>query len=309
MRLPYSELQATYRVLSPFRLPHHAGSLVRGILGRALRLTSCTATPACPATCERPETCTYSALFDPPLPSPLPHRLLRGDTQAPPRLLPLLPPPGALELAPDATFTLAVRVLGRLEPQHEHHLVSALERIPDLKLGLGRDAGRVSLEAVTFLGPRNRLSSLPSPDSPDPDLAPSPPPRRATLTFETPVWLEHDKRLVLTPDFRTIFRSIHGRATRVCALYGELAPDHEEHRATLDALAREIECHPSLRPIDDWQRHSLERGERHPLKGLLGSVTLAGDLAPFVPILQLAEITHMGKSTSQGLGRLHVSLP
>ena len=79
MRLPYSELQATYRVLTPFRLPYHAGSLVRGILGRSLRLASCTATPACAAACNDPETCAYSILFDPPLPSPPPHRLLRGE--------------------------------------------------------------------------------------------------------------------------------------------------------------------------------------------------------------------------------------
>lgn len=315
MRLSYSELQASYRVLSSFRLPHHAGSLVRGILGRALRLSSCTASsngaPACGSTCAQPQTCTYSVLFDPPRPPNPPHRLLRGATQAPPPLLPLLPAPGAVELAAGDNFTLALRVLGRLDPPHEHHLVSALERIPALELGLGRDAGRLELDAVSFLGARNRWASPPpsaTSSATSSAISPAPaPPHAATLTFETPAWIEHDKRLPLTPDFRTLFRALDRRITSVCALYGELEPDQDARFRELDTLADSITVTPSLHPVR-WERHSLDRDERHPMKGLLGSVTLTGELAPFVPTLHLATITHVGKATSHGLGRLGLTL-
>lgn len=42
--------------------------------------------------------------------------------------------------------------------------------------------------------------------------------------------------------------------------------------------------------------------------GLLGSLALHGNLAPFVPLLRLAELAHVGKATSHGLGRIHVAL-
>lgn len=296
MHLPYSELRATYRVASPFRLPHHSGSLLRGILGRALRLGACSSSPACAATCERPSACTYSRLFDPPLPSPPPHKLLRGSTQAPPPLLPLIPAPGALELSPGASFDLGVRVLGRLDPPHDQHLIRALERLPEL--GLGRDQGRLATESVAHDGLPNRTLAIPPPDAA---------PRRATITLETPAWIEQNGRLLTTPDFRTLFRNVNRRITSLCALYGELPADHEDRYRRLDALCDEVSIDASLRTVR-WERHSLERDERHPMKGLLGTLALEGNLGTFVPTLRLAEIAHVGKATSHGLGRLRVQL-
>jgi hypothetical protein len=41
MRLCATDYRATYWVVQPFRLPYHCGSLLRGVLGRALRLAGC----------------------------------------------------------------------------------------------------------------------------------------------------------------------------------------------------------------------------------------------------------------------------
>jgi hypothetical protein len=298
--LPYSEFQASYRVLAPFRLPHHCGSLLRGVLGRALRSTACTASPTCAASCLQPTGCTYSRLFDPPLPTLRPHKLLRGATHAPPPLLPLIPPPGEVELLPGDSFTFGLRVLGRLDPPHDHHLLRALERLPEL--GLGRDDGRLAVDSVAHLGPPNRLLTLPPADT-TPDSSPT----RATITLETPAWIEQNDRLPTTPDFRTLFRNLNRRITSLCALYGELPPDHEDRYRRLDALCDAVTVHASLHPVR-WQRHSLERDERHPMKGLLGTLALTGNLAPFVPTLRLAELAHVGKATSHGLGRIRVNV-
>jgi hypothetical protein len=40
---------------------------------------------------------------------------------------------------------------------------------------------------------------------------------------------------------------------------------------------------------------------------MLGTIELARDLAPFVPVLRLAELTHVGKATSHGLSRIRVA--
>jgi CRISPR-associated endoribonuclease Cas6 len=306
VRLPFSELHATYRVVTPFRLPHHSGSLLRGVLGRALRLTSCTASPACATTCERPTSCTYARLFDPPLPHPPPHKLLRGSTQAPPPLLPLIPAPGVLELHPGDSFMLGVRVLGHLDATADQHLTQALERLPEL--GLGRDEGRLATQSITHHGALDRVLPPPALDAAAAvSGAATPQAATATLTLETPAWIEQDKRLVTSPDFRTLFRTFNRRITSLCALYGELAPDDEARYHALDALCDEVLVRSALHPVR-WERHSLERDERHPMKGLLGTLALEGNLAPFIPTLQLAALTHVGKATSHGLGRIGLTL-
>jgi hypothetical protein len=59
MRLPCTDLRATYRSVSPapLRLPDHSGSLFRGVLGRALRAASCLDPSPCPEACLHPDRC------------------------------------------------------------------------------------------------------------------------------------------------------------------------------------------------------------------------------------------------------------
>ena len=133
MLLHATDLHATYTVVAPLRLPHHTGSLLRGLLGRALRRTACPREAGpCPAACERTGQCTYARLFDPAVPSPSPHRFLKAGAEAPPRLLPLLPAPQSSAL------------------ETEGRTLSALEAIADLPIGT--DAGRVTLAGVARQG-------------------------------------------------------------------------------------------------------------------------------------------------------------
>jgi hypothetical protein len=45
------------------------------------------------------------------------------------------------------------------------------------------------------------------------------------------------------------------------------------------------------------------------LGGLVGSLTLEGDLSPFAPLLRAAEILHAGKGAVFGLGKVEVETP
>ncbi len=300
MQLPYTELRAHYRAVAAFRLPHHCGSLLRGVLGRALRRTGCTNPPntsTCPAECAHPETCAYARLFDPRVSKPEPYKLLRGATHAPQPLLPLIPPPGSISLDAGEPFELGLRVLGRLTARDEAGLRDALAQLATF--GLGPQEGRLDFEQVTVVGERDRIASLEPHESSH---------HRARITFETPVWIEIKRELPVPLEPAGLVRSIYRRLCTLCFLYGELDDDAEARVATLDALARSLRVvRHSLQPLR-WDRHSLERNHRHPMKGLWGTLELEGELEGLAGVLRLAEVAHVGKATSHGLGRIRVEL-
>ncbi|HEX7181344.1 MAG TPA: CRISPR system precrRNA processing endoribonuclease RAMP protein Cas6, partial [Thermoanaerobaculia bacterium] len=56
----------------------------------------------------------------------------------------------------------------------------------------------------------------------------------------------------------------------------------------------------------DCQRYSNRQGRKIDIGGLLGSLELEGDLAPLAPLLRTAELVHVGKGATFGLGKLEV---
>jgi len=315
-----TDFHASYSVAKPFTLPHHTRSMLRGVLGRALRQTGCAVVvTACVGACARPEACTYARLFDPLMPSPAPHRFLQGGTRAPPRLIPLLPAMGKAHLPPDDTsaprhedhpaqvflakndrMTFGVRVLGELDDATDKCLMSALEGMETFPLGA--EKGQVKLESTT----RHRTRTWPDGAEGAPTAG-----SRVRVTFTTPAWIEHDGRLVKDLTFSRLFRAISRRVTTVGALYGELGadqPDQEETFVRLDALAGEVKTVETRLVRLQWVRHSEESGARHPMHGFTGYAVFEGEVGELWPSLNMAEVAHVGKSTSFGLGRVRVDV-
>lgn len=296
MRLCATDFWATYRVVRPFQLPYHSGSLLRGVLGRSLRRVGCADVEhPCEADCAQLGSCAYSRLFDPPAPEPAPHRLLHGVTRAPQPLIPLFPPPGRLEFKTGDAFELGARLLGPVRPEDGFRLTAALEGMADF--ALGRDEGQVVFEQISQRGPRERPVTL----EPREDR-----PQRLRVDFETPAWLEQRGRLMDDMDCPALFRAVHRRLTTVCALYGSLARDHDEEFARRDRLVEAITTVERRITAVQWERHALEREERHPMKGILGFIVFEGAVDEFLPLFRMAEVTHIGKATSYGLGRIRV---
>lgn len=311
MKLPIAEFEAVYRPTGDLRLPYHSGSLLRGVLGRALRQTGCAnrcANPdstgnappdappdtPCRAACRRPGACTYSRLFDPPLPTPLPHRLLRGATEAPPPLLPLIPRPGETRANP---LVLGVRVLGALPHDDAERLLAALHSMAALRLG---DAeADVAIEHVRRRHELDRTL----------EIAPGEPASgQLRITFETPAWLTLKGRLHTADDldFRALFRHVYRRLTTLAALYGELRPEDDARFPELDRLAASVRTASARLRALRWERHSWEREVRHPMTGLVGTLLFEGPVGVFRPLPEAAALTFIGKCTSHGLGRIHI---
>lgn len=290
MKLFVTEFWASWAVTEPFGLPHHSGSLLRGVLGRALRSASCLATGgSCASECREPERCAYSRLFDPPLPDPLPHPLLGGATRAPQPMIPLFPPPGAAKLAAGDRLRLGARVLGRARGDDLDRLRRACERVGEFPLG--REGGRVALEEFTFRGQRER----------EIEVSAAPPGAGAiTVDLETPAWIERGGKLEADLDFPALFTQAYRRLTTLAALYGELAPSDDEDFRRLRGLAPEVRAVEKDWRVVRWERRSEETGARHPMRGMLGRGRFDGPVGAFGGVLRGAEVVHIGKGTSFG---------
>jgi hypothetical protein len=54
----------------------------------------------------------------------------------------------------------------------------------------------------------------------------------------------------------------------------------------------------------DWERWSQRQNAAMKLGGLVGTLTLEGDLAPFARLLRTAEVLHADKGATFGLGKV-----
>lgn len=299
MKFVATEVEGQYRVLTPFRRPFHAGSMLRGVLGRSLRAAACAnRAGACAGDCEHPRSCAYTRLFDPLVPEPAPHRFLQGQTRAPQPMIPLFPAPGHKDLRAGDVFSLGLRVLGPLRDGELDTIFATLEGMS--QFDFGDEGGRVAFAGASLRG--RRESPIEVGDVPLHV-------ERVIVEFETPVWMEHGNRLVERVEFRKFFRDMYRRLTVLSALYGELEARDNEEFSRLDALAAGIAVMEQNVRTLQWKRHSLAREREHRLQGIVGRVEFAGaGLEAFVPILRLAERTHLGKATSHGLGRMRVEV-
>lgn len=299
MRLVATDIEVRYEVVKPFRLPFHAGSMLRGILGRALRVAGCVnRQTGCKSDCEAPQACIYARLFDPPAVDPPAHAFLRGQTRLPQPLIPNFPPPGQVDLDKGETFGMKIRVLGPMPPGEFEVLLRALERVSDFEFG--QESGRVGFEGVMLRGCREAEIA----GAAETHLSDS-----VQVVFETPAWLEQGGRLMERIEFQRFFRAIYRRLTVLCALYGELGACEGAEFLRLDGLAGGIAVVEQDVKVLRWQRRSLAREREHPLQGLMGRFVVAGaELGAFRHVLSLAEKTHIGKATSHGLGRIRLEV-
>lgn len=127
------------------------------------------------------------------------------------------------------------------------------------------------------------------------------------LRFKTPLRLVTDGRLVQRLSFATLVRRLFERLSALWDAYageplqqedGPLAGDF----ATLLALADQVRAVEDETRWVELSRYSARQQRRMPMGGLVGEITFAGDLMPFLPWLIWGSITHVGKYAVMGNG-------
>lgn len=128
--------------------------------------------------------------------------------------------------------------------------------------------------------------------------------REMTIYAHTPLRIRRNGALLEDIDFPTIIRNITSRLEAIAARYGGWVDRAEAERIqTLSEKVTIIQNHLELK---NMKRYSNRLGEKMDFSGLLGSIQFEGELTPFVPWLYAAQILHIGRNTTFGMGRIEV---
>lgn len=138
------------------------------------------------------------------------------------------------------------------------------------------------------------------------DLAPaSPAPPRIRVAFLSPTELKHDGRIAERPSFAILAARARDRVAALRALYGAGTPEIDfagfGERA---GGVRMMRC--ELREVAA-QRRSSRTGQTHPIGGFTGMAEYEGALGEFLPFLEAARWTGVGRQAVWGKGELALS--
>lgn len=312
----------TARLEGDLLLPEYAGSLLRGVLGAALRRTACMTGQAVCQDCPLWRSCPYPALFEVP---PQPTQLGQQFSQVPNPYV-IEPPPLSVQrtrLAAGEDLVFHLVLVGAEALRQLPLVVHAWQRA--LRHGLGQARVPGELLDVELQQPDGSLLPVLGADGrllphraqlalaellPAEFAASTTPPHRLTLEFDTPLRLQHNgtplRAAELTP--RTFVAHLLRRLSLMLELHLGVLPAPFDVAALL-AAAEALQHDPGELRWQDWRRYSARQRQEMALGGLVGRWELRGELAALLPWLALGQWLHVGKNATMGLGGYQLLLP
>lgn len=128
----------------------------------------------------------------------------------------------------------------------------------------------------------------------------SPEAARIRVRFITPTELKGAD----TPEFPALWARVRDRISTLRALYGS-GPLPIDFTRTAERAARVRTTRCELQNVSA-DRLSRSSGRRHPLGGFTGFAEYEGELGEFMPYLEIARHTGVGRQTVWGKGEIHV---
>jgi len=306
---------ASYRfsltVQEQLELPRFKGNILRGAFGATFKRLVCAqkdAQQAC-STCLLQSTCAYSYIFETRRPASA--EVLHGYTEIPHPFVLEPPLDGRTSYQPGETLPLGLILVGRAIAYLPYFIIvlSALG-----EQGLGRQRACYTLSTVHAIQPFSQQEMLVYGDANHSlrshdlsvgwgdisavDAATVP---QVVIRFMTPTRLVSNDHLVDKPTFQQIIRGLLRRTSSLSYFHCESRLDVDF--AGLIAGAREVGCSGLDMTWVDWERYSSRQGVRMKLGGFIGEAVYTGELKPFLPLLRLGEIVHVGKASTFGNGK------
>jgi len=213
------------------------------------------------------------------------------------------------DVEPGSELEFGLRLFGRAIDLFPYVAYSLIELG---KEGLGRDRlkfdmmaiNQVSQSITVFSNSSNRLGALKK-EAVCIDIAPINV-SQLKVEFITPFRLRVGGREARRVTFCDLIRAAIRRLSIMTHFYGS-------------PLAEALDTSELLRGCDDvkavaddtewfeFGRYSGRQKRKVPMGGLIGNMSFGGNLSKYLPLLELAQVTNLGKATSFGFGRFKVS--
>jgi hypothetical protein len=321
-KLRIAKYHFTLEAVETLGLPRYKGSTLRGGFGAVFKRTVCFQKDvrSC-ADCLLKDNCPYAYIFET---SPPPDaEVLRTYSDVP---LPfVIEPPLDTQTVyePGETLDFGLVLVGRAINYLPYFIVVFKELG---KVGLGRGRGKYVLREVAAVQPLDGAEETiysaademvcdrdlsvgweeieahsPRSEVRSPKSNFQPPASKLTVNFLTPTRLKHAGRFAKEgPPFHVLIRAILRRVSSLSYFHcGERW--ETDYRGIIEA-AQGVQLAGAGTEWVDWERYSRRQRQRMNLGGLVGRATYEGDLEPFLPLLVLGELVHVGKGTVFGNG-------
>ena len=292
-------------------LPAYLGSTVRGIFAASFRHVVCvTRAPVCDG-CLLLHRCPYPYIFETPPPLHLPEALQKRFRQAPRPYIFEVP----LIYRGEETLELGLVLVGRALDFLPYFLYVVQETG---KSGLGR--ARVPYRLLTVTdgshadGPmifqadagivRDDVRAITLADVQHPGDTEV---HQVTLELLTPLRVKKygdyqasGERL----EFVTLIDLLLGRIEALSLFH---CGDAWAPNTALREAARSVQVAAKHLALQRLERYSNRHHQKLPLHGVVGTLSFAGNLAPFLPLLRLGTYLHIGAGTAFGLGHYRLA--
>lgn len=305
------------RATTEIAAPPHKGSMVRGALFGSLRGDFCVTPGAQVCTDSQVrQACPVCSLF-----ATADEESTRGVEVA--RPCTVEPPLDARTLYRHGdTFSFGITLFGDARPLLPY-VVLGVRRMGELGIGnRQRAAGKFAIDRITACDPvlgttediytdGNRTVQTPTVAvthagilAAGEQLGVS---AAVTVELLTPLRLIVEKRLVKRLTFPLLLRRVLRRLTDLSETATGTHPGFDH--VTLLQQAEAVQVAEDRTRWVEVLSYSSRQGRSTPVGGLEGEITFRGDLRPFVPWLQWASVTHVGKDAIKGDGWVRMRWP
>jgi hypothetical protein len=289
MTFDFYSFRFVFSALDPIVFPPgQPGNILRGAFGNVFRGIACV--PGCPGArqCEIRESCAYARIFEP-------GSARRGPSGFLDRPRPFVFRAAYLDgrtIQPGERFWFDVHLFETRNPPLEP-FAEAFARLA--KNGLGPKRGRADLVSVE----QRPISII---------LDAEPVEARALqVEFVTPTELKSGDQLAVRPEFDVLFARARDRVSTLRALYGA-GPLEIDFRGMGERAAAIRMTRCELRQVDAARRSS-RTGQVHGIGGFVGVAEYQGQLGEFIPYLDAAQWTGVGRQCVWGKGELRLEIP
>lgn len=303
--MQYLAVTFVCRLQSNGRFPPYKGSMLRGILGHSLHRAVCITRKTGCDQCMMVNTCCYPRLFTSSV-AP------QGSGTAP-----MLPPPFCLEPEPGEkceylageTFAFTLKLFS-YATDYLPHFIHAFTLAGQCGAGRGAEGGGgvftlsdVLHDGVSIYDAHaERLLPCPPAELPLPCLCPVSMASDMTCRLLTPLRFKNVNRLATTLEFDSLIRLILRRIRSLAALDGQSFRLPPEEFVMLRELTAATTVSASDLRWRDWSRYSGRQKTIMQLGGLVGDIRYHGPVQAFAEYLRFAQLVHIGKQSSFGLG-------